>query len=180
VTAEESGLLGSGYYGANPVFPLARTVGGVNMDALALAGPARDVTVVGGGKSELDALLGPVLAAEGRHASPDPTPEKGYYYRSDHFSLAKRGVPMFYIDSGEDLVSGGREAGAAWRKDYTDKRYHGPDDEYDPAWDWSGVLADLRVFYRLGRALADSKAWPNWLPGDEFRKARDESLAAIK
>ncbi|GGC27989.1 hypothetical protein GCM10011371_14380 [Novosphingobium marinum] len=178
VTAEESGLLGSEYYGANPVFPLDRTVGGVNMDALSLAGPARDVTVVGGGKSELDGYLDQVLATENRVATPEPTPEKGYYYRSDHFSLAKRGVPMFYVDGGEDLVVGGREAGAAVAKDYTENRYHGPDDEFDPGWDWSGALADLRVYYRLGRALAETDDWPNWLPGDEFRAIRDESCAA--
>jgi len=180
LTGEESGLLGSEFYAANPVFPLARTVGGVNMDALSLAGPARDVTVVGMGKSELDTILDSVLKAEGRYARPDPHPERGYYYRSDHFSLAKRGVPMFYIDGGEDLVQGGREAGAAYLKDYTDNRYHGPDDEYDPSWDWTGTVADLRVYYRLGRALADSATWPNWLSGDEFRKARDESRVGVK
>ena len=177
VTAEESGLLGSEYYGANPVFPLARTVGGVNMDAISLAGPARDVTVVGGGKSELDAVLARALLEEGRVQTPDPTPEKGYYYRSDHFSLAKRGVPMLYVDSGEDLIAGGRAAGAALEQDYRDNRYHGPDDEFDPAWDWSGVEADVRLYYRLGRTMAESSAWPNWLPGDEFRRVRDESLA---
>lgn len=180
VTAEESGLLGAEYYGANPVYPLARTVGGVNMDALSLAGPAKDVTVIGGGKSELDGFLTKVLGAEGRTATPDPSPEKGFYYRSDHFSLAKRGVPMFYVDGGEDLVNGGRAAGDAYNKDYTDNRYHGPDDEYDPNWDWSGALADLRIYYRLGRELAETNDWPNWLPGDEFRRARDESLAAKK
>lgn len=180
LTAEESGLLGSEYYAANPVYPLARTVGGVNMDALSMAGPARNVTVIGGGKSELDAFLEEALDAEGRYATPDPSPEKGYYYRSDHFSLAKRGVPMFYVDGGEDLVQGGKAAGEAYNKDYTANRYHGPDDEYDPNWDWSGALPDLRIYYRLGRELAESDSWPNWLPGDEFRRARDESLAAAK
>ncbi len=175
VTAEESGLLGSEYYGANPIFDLAQTVGGVNMDALALAGPARDVTVIGGGKSQLDAYLERALEAEGRVATPDPTPEKGYYYRSDHFSFAKRGVPMFYVDSGEDLIEGGREAGKAWARHYTRNLYHGPDDEYDPAWDWSGALSDLRIFYRLGRDLAEGNGWPNWYPGDEFRAVRDAS-----
>jgi Zn-dependent M28 family amino/carboxypeptidase len=177
VTAEESGLLGSEYYGANPVFPLARTVGGVNMDALSLAGPAKDITVIGGGKSELDGPLQDVVAAEGRYMTPDPTPEKGFYYRSDHFSFAKRGVPMFNVDGGEDLVNGGREAGEAYSKDYTENRYHAPDDEYDPAWDWSGALADLRIYYRLGRALAESEDWPNWYQGDEFRAIRDKSMA---
>ncbi len=113
VTAEESGLLGSEYYGANPVFPLAQTVGGVNMDALSLAGPARDLTVVGGGKSELDAFLDRALAEQGRTITPDPSPQAGYYYRSDHFPLAKRGVPMFYVKGGQDLVEGGRAAGQA-------------------------------------------------------------------
>ncbi len=180
LAAEESGLLGSEYYGANPVFPLARTAGGVNMDSLAMTGAARDVTIVGGGKSELDGYVAQVLAVEGRSATPDPHPEKGFYYRSDHFSFAKRGVPMAYIDPGEDLVNGGSAAGAAAAKDYIDNRYHGPDDEYDPSWDWSGALADLRVLYRLGRMIADTDAWPNWLPGDEFRRVRDESRAQLK
>jgi Zn-dependent M28 family amino/carboxypeptidase len=178
VTAEESGLLGSEYYGANPVFPLEQTVGGLNMDALSLAGPARDVTVVGGGKSELDNYLDRALAVVGRTATPDPAPQAGYYYRSDHFSFAKRGVPMFYLDSGEDLVEGGREAGAAWAAMYRDEMYHGPDDEYDPNWDWRGVEEDLTLFYLLGRELAETDDWPNWLPGDEFRRVRDESCAA--
>ncbi|MDG2002595.1 MAG: M28 family peptidase [Novosphingobium sp.] len=177
VTAEESGLLGSEYYGANPVFPLSRTVGGVNMDALSLAGPARDMTVIGGGKSELDSFLAEALAAEQRYETPDPTPEKGYYYRSDHFSFAKRGVPMFNVDGGEDLITGGREAGKAYARDYTENRYHAPEDEYDPAWDWNGAVADLRMFYRLGRVLAESADWPTWNPGDEFRAIRDKSLA---
>jgi Zn-dependent M28 family amino/carboxypeptidase len=177
VTAEESGLLGSEYYAANPLFPLAQTVGGVNMDALSLAGPAKDVTVIGGGKSELDGFLARALEAEGRHATPDPSPEKGFYYRSDHFSFARRGVPMIYIEGGHDLVNGGRAAGEAYEKAYTENRYHGPDDEYDPAWDWLGVAADLRLYYRLGRELAESDEWPNWLPGDEFRRVRDASQA---
>ncbi len=178
VTAEESGLLGSEYYGANPIFPLAQTVGGLNMDALSLAGPARDVTVVGGGKSELDAYLDQALAALGRVETPDPSPQAGYYYRSDHFSLAKRGVPMFYLDSGQDLVDGGRAAGEAWEAAYREKAYHGPDDEYDPNWDWAGTMQDLQLFYRLGRMLAETDDWPNWHPQDEFRRIRDESCVA--
>lgn len=175
VTAEEQGLLGSEYYGANPVYPLNRTVGGVNMDALSLAGPAHDVTVVGGGKSQLDDFLAKALLTEGRVATPDQSPQAGFYYRSDHFSLAKRGVPMLYVDGGEDLINGGRAAGGAYQEHYTLNAYHGPDDEYDPKWDWSGVEKDLQLFYRLGRMMAESSAWPNWLPGDEFRRIRDES-----
>ena len=177
VTAEESGLLGSEYYGANPVFPLAQTVGGINIDAPALSGPARDVAVIGGGKSELDAILARALDEAGRVATPDASPQAGYYYRSDHFSFAKRGVPMFYIDSGQDLIDGGRAAGEAYEVAYRDDAYHGPDDEYDPNWNWSGVMQDLRLFWRLGEMLATTEDWPNWYEGDEFRRARDESCA---
>lgn len=175
VTAEESGLLGSHYYGEHPVFPLGKTVGGVNMDALTVAGAARNVVVIGKGKSDLDAYLERALAVEGRVASDEPTPEKGFYYRSDHFSLAKQGVPMLYFEGGEDFLKGGTAAGAAAAKDYTDNRYHGPKDEYDPNWDWNGILADLKLYNMVGRDLAQTDAWPNWKDGDEFRAIRDRS-----
>ena len=178
VTAEEQGLLGSTYYAQNPVFPLDQTVGGVNMDAFLIAGPARDVTVVGPGKSQLDEFLAAALKADGRVATDNPTPEAGFYYRSDHFPFAKQGVPMLYLDGGEDLVDGGREAGEAVAKEYRDNRYHGPKDEFDENWDWSGVMADLQLYYRLGRMMAMSTSWPNWVEGDEFRGIRDESCAA--
>ena len=180
VTAEESGLLGSAYYGDNPVFPLEKTVGGVNMDALSMAGLAHNVTVIGKGKSELDAYLGRALAKQQRVASDEPTPEKGFYYRSDHFSFAKHGVPMVYFEGGEDLVKGGTAAGLKAAEDYTANRYHGPKDEYDPNWDWTGVMADLRLYYDIGRNLATTKDWPNWVEGDEFRAIRDRSAAERK
>ncbi len=179
VTAEESGLLGSKYYGEHPVFPLGRTVGGVNMDALSLAGPAKNVVVIGKGKSGLDAYLERALAAQGRVASNEPTPEKGFYYRSDHFSFAKQGVPMLYFDPGNDLVKGGVAAGEAAARDYEEHRYHGPKDEYDPNWDWTGVQGDLKLYYDVGRALADTTDWPNWTEGDEFRAIRDKSRAGL-
>ena len=178
VTAEESGLLGATYYAQNPVFPLAQTVGGVNMDALSVAGPAKDVTVIGGGKSQLDAFLDTALKAAGRTATPDAKPEAGYYYRSDHFAFAKLGVPMIYVEGGEDLVNGGREAGAAAAADYTENRYHGPKDEFNEGWDWSGVMTDLQLYYRLGRMMAASTSWPTWNDGDEFRAIRDEACKA--
>ena len=178
VTAEESGLLGATYYAQNPVYPLAQTVGGVNMDAFQVAGPARDVTAVGLGKSQLDLFLETALKADGRSVTPDPKPENGYYYRSDHFAFAKLGVPMLYIDGGEDLIEGGREAGARVAADYTENRYHGPKDEFDEAWDWSGVMADLQLYYRLGRMMAMSTSWPTWNEGDEFRAIREESCKA--
>jgi Zn-dependent M28 family amino/carboxypeptidase len=177
VTGEESGLLGSAYYGNHPVYPLSQTAGGINMDALSVDGVAKNVIVVGRGKSELDAYLDRALAAQGRRADPDAAPEKGYYYRSDHFSLAKQGVPMLYIDSGNDLVKGGVAAGKAAADDYTANRYHGPKDEYEPTWDWSGVVQDVGLFYTIGRELASNRAWPNWVAGDEFRAIRDKSRA---
>ncbi len=177
VTAEESGLLGSEYYAANPVFPLNRTVGGVNMDALSLAGPTRDVVIVGPGKSELEDYVKRHAAQQGRVLVPEPTPEKGFYYRSDHFSFARQGVPMAYFEAGEDLVNGGKAAGAAAAEDYTNNRYHGPKDEYDPNWDWSGVVQELELFYAMGRELAMTEAWPNWYPTAEFRSIRDTSRA---
>ncbi|CAM5531571.1 M28 family peptidase [Sphingobium scionense] len=177
VTGEESGLLGSAYYGSNPVFPFSKTVGGVNMDALSVAGLARNVVVIGKGKSQLDAYLDRALDAQGRVATLEPTPEKGYYYRSDHFSFAKHGLPMLYFEGGEDLVKGGTAAGMAAAEDYTEHRYHGPKDEYDPNWDWTGVAADLKLYYDVGRALANTSDWPNWVDGDEFRAIRDKDRA---
>ncbi|WP_284124033.1 M28 family metallopeptidase [Parerythrobacter aestuarii] len=178
VTAEEQGLLGADYYAANPVFPLSQTVGGINMDAFLVGGPSKDVTVVGPGKSQLDEFLSAALTADGRVATPNPAPEAGYYYRSDHFAFAKRGVPMLYVDGGEDLVDGGREAGEALSDEYRANRYHGPKDEFSEDWDWSGVMQDLQLFYRIGRMLADSTSWPNWVEGDEFKATRDDSCAA--
>ena len=178
VTAEESGLLGSEYYAANPVYPLAQTVGGVNMDGLNVFGPTRDVKIVGGGKSELEALLTRAVRDEGRVIVPEATPEKGSFYRSDHFSFAKLGVPMVYASSGEDMINGGIAAGRAASEDYTTNRYHKPQDEYDPNWNWAGAVQDLQIYYRIGRELAMSNAWPNWYPSAEFRKIRDKSRAA--
>ncbi|MBH5321279.1 M28 family peptidase [Aurantiacibacter sediminis] len=177
VTAEESGLLGSEYYGANPVYPLDRTVGGVNIDALYVLGEASDVTVIGGGKSELDAYLADALEAQGRSQTADAAPQAGRYYRSDHFSLAKRGVPMFYVKSGQTLSEGGAEAGEAAYQDYNTNHYHAASDEYSEDWDWAGVMQDLELYFMLARALGDTGEWPNWNEGDEFRATRDESCA---
>jgi Zn-dependent M28 family amino/carboxypeptidase len=178
VTAEESGLLGSEYYAANPLFPLAKTVGGVNMDGLNIFGPTRDVVIVGGGKSELEAFLARAVKDEGRVIVPEATPEKGSFYRSDHFSFAKLGVPMVYAESGEDQINGGVGAGHAAAEDYTANRYHKPQDEYDPNWNWAGAVQDLQIYYRIGRELAQSDVWPNWYLQAEFRAIRDESRAA--
>jgi Zn-dependent M28 family amino/carboxypeptidase len=175
VTAEESGLLGSDYYAKNPVYPLGRTVGGVNMDGLNVVGPVRDVKVVGPGLSELDSYVTRWAKAGGRSISLDTDPEKGYYFRSDHFSLAKLGVPMLYAESGEDLVNGGTAAGRAAADDYTTNRYHKPQDEYRADWNWGGAVQDLTMYYGIGRELAEGKAWPNWVPTSQYRAIRDRS-----
>ncbi|MEY3634388.1 MAG: hypothetical protein RLZZ61_798 [Pseudomonadota bacterium] len=175
VTAEESGLLGSKFYAENPVLPLSQTVGGVNMDAFSMSGPAKNLTVIGKGKSQLDAYLEAAAKSENRTPEMEPTPEKGFYYRSDHFSFAKLGVPMVYFEGGDDLIIGGKAAAQAAAEDYEKNRYHAPDDEFDENWDWSGVMSDLKLYYRVGRMLAMTNAWPNWNEGDEFRAVRDKS-----
>jgi Zn-dependent M28 family amino/carboxypeptidase len=173
VTCEECGLLGSRYYAEHPVYPLARTVGGVNMDVLSVRGRAKDFEVTGAGKSELEDRMKTLVEAQGRVLVPEPNPERGSYFRSDHFSFAKLGVPMFDGGSGEDLRVGGTAAGHAAVLDYIEHRYHKPQDEYDPRWDWSGAVEDLTLYYQLGRELADGRDWPNWYKTAEFRAVRD-------
>ncbi|MCK8457666.1 M28 family metallopeptidase [Sphingomonas faeni] len=181
VTAEESGLLGSRYYAEHPIYPLAHTVGGVNMDVLNTDGRAKDFVLVGAGKSEIEDLVKPFVAAEGRVIGVEANPERGGYYRSDHFSFAKLGVPMLDGGSGEDMVVGGTAAGHAAREDYVAHRYHKPADEYDAKWDWSGVVDDLTIYYGLGRKLADDTSlWPNWYKTAEFRGIRDRDRAGAK
>jgi Zn-dependent M28 family amino/carboxypeptidase len=177
-TAEEKGLLGSEYYAANPVYPLETTVAGFNIDALAATGPARDVLIVGYGQSELEDHMERVLQTEGRVIARDPHPEAGYFFRSDHFPMAKRGVPMLYTDTGQDLLSGGTAAGEAADAAYRRDRYHQPADEYDAAtWRFDGIAQDVRALYRMGLELANSRAWPNYRATSEFRPIRDASAA---
>jgi Zn-dependent M28 family amino/carboxypeptidase len=177
VTAEESGLLGSQYYAEHPIYPLAQTAGGVNMDVLNVNGATRDVEVTGAGKSDLDGYVKRYAALGGRTLSPESTPEKGHYYRSDHFSFAKLGVPMLAASSGEDLVVGGVAAGKAASEDYVTNRYHKPQDEYVATWDWSGAVQDLTMYFNINHELATTTTWPNWAVGDEFRAIRDKSRA---
>ena len=178
VTAEEQGLLGAEYYAANPVFPLAQTAAGINMDGIAVRGETRDVNVRGGGKSTLDGYLDTALAAQGRVASPDPSPEAGYYYRSDHFPFVKRGVPMYYVKSGLDLVEGGTELGERLEAEYRANAYHAPGDEYDENWNWAGIMQDLDLYFRLARMIGNSGEWPRWNAGDEFAAVRQRSCDA--
>lgn len=177
VTGEESGLLGSRWYAEHPVFPLALTAGGVNMDGLNVGGRTHDITISGGGKSDLDTVATALATAQGRTVSPEPAPEKGGYFRSDHFSFAKLGVPMFRGGSGTDRLDGGRAAGQAAADDYTAHRYHQPSDNYDPSWNWAGAVEDLDLYYAVGRRLADGHDWPNWYAGAEFKAVRDATAS---
>jgi len=173
VTLEESGLLGSAYFGENPLIPLKDIVAGINIDAMQPTGPAKDIVVVGAGASQIEDTLKTVLAESSRVIRPDPSPQNGYFYRSDHISLAKKGVPMLYADSGVDLITGGVAAGEAAGKDYTDNRYHAPADEYQDSWDLSGIEADVKVDYEVANRLANNGEWPNWYDGNEFKALRD-------
>ena len=178
-TAEEKGLMGSEYYASNPVYPLDKTVAGFNIDALSADGPAHDMLVIGSGQSELEDWLVKVLAADHRVMTPDANPEAGYFYRSDHFPMAKRGVPMLYIDSGIDLLSGGTTAGKAADAAYRKDKYHQPADEFDAAsWNFGGIVQDLSVLQRLITPLANSREWPNYRATSEFRPVRDKTAAS--
>ena len=175
VTAEESGLLGSQWYAENPIYPIPTTVANINMDNLNTFGPTRDVVVVGARSSELENYLEAAAGAQGRYVDAEPNPERGYYYRSDHFNFAKVGVPALYAESGEDNIEHGREWGAAQAQDYTDNRYHAPSDEYDPDWDLSGAAEDIRMYFQIGNQLANESTFPEWFDGNEFKAARDAS-----
>jgi Zn-dependent M28 family amino/carboxypeptidase len=178
-TAEERGLLGSEAYAARPVYPAAKTVANITLDILQSGGPARDVMLVGQGQNELERDLAAAARAQGRTVTPEALPERGLFYRADHFSLAKRGVPtlLFMAISGApDLVTGGRTAGDAWLKAYM-ACYHQACDNWRADWDLRGAAADVTLAYQVGRDLAVSRRWPSWNPGSEFLATRRESLA---
>ncbi|GAB4180136.1 MAG: M28 family metallopeptidase [Wenzhouxiangellaceae bacterium] len=174
VTLEEYGLLGSQHYVNDPVFDPADTVAVINFDAFNfMAGPTEDMVVIGKGASELEDLLAAVLAEAGREITAEPTPEAGYYYRSDHFNFAKAGIPALYAKSGTRHVIHGEDYVRKIERDYRDRRYHKPADVYDPNWDFSGLAQDATALWRVGRTLAEAPVWPNWRPGNEFRALRD-------
>ena len=180
VTAEEKGLLGSEYYAAKPLYPLATTVGVINMDALDPHGPSRNFTISGSAKLDLlDDLIADAKKF-GMVYSPDPKPEAGHFFRSDHFSFAKRGVPAISFGSGNDWVDGGIAAGKAAEDDYTAKRYHQQGDEWQADWPFTGMARDLQVLYVLGSELANSNQWPDWSQDSEFRATRDKTAADRK
>jgi Zn-dependent M28 family amino/carboxypeptidase len=180
VTAEEQGLLGSEYYARHPLFPLETTVGVFNIDMLGVNGPARDIGVEGDGKLSMQDDLAAAAQKQGRRFSPDPRPEAGHFYRSDHFPFAKVGVPSISLKSGEDLYTGGTAAGSKAEEEFTDQKYHQPGDEWSSSWDLRGVAIDIGLFYDLGRELADSRRWPDWKADSEFKATRDKTKSARK
>jgi Zn-dependent M28 family amino/carboxypeptidase len=180
-TAEEPGLLGSETFGIHPLYSPAKMVADMTIDILQTAGPSRDVILIGAGQNELENYLARAAADQGRAATPDAKPERGLFYRADHFSLAKRGVPtlvLMGIGGGVDLLSGGRTAGDAWVRDYTAQCYHQTCDAWSPDWDLRGAAQDIDLLYRIGLALGNSRQWPEWYAGSEFKAVRDTSAYA--
>jgi Zn-dependent M28 family amino/carboxypeptidase len=177
VTAEEQGLLGSKYYASHPVVPLDLTAAVVNMDGLITWGATHDITVVGHGNSELDDYAEWAASMQDRVLVPDPHVEKGFFYRSDHFEFAKKGVPAFYTHPGNDMIDGGVERGQSEFDEYVAERYHKPTDEVDPTWDLAGAVQELELYFMMGWRIANENSWPNWREGNEFRGARDAMMA---
>ncbi len=177
VTAEEQGLLGSAYYVENPIYPLTKTVANINMDALQFRGKMKDLTIVGYGQSELDEYAKAAAAVQGRYIYPDPNAEKGYFFRSDHFNFAKKGVPALYA-SGEYEHA---EKGVEWTKQQSDawisENYHQPSDEFvESEWNFEGIVQDARLLFNIGYELSNESTFPEWKEGSEFKSIREESL----
>jgi Zn-dependent M28 family amino/carboxypeptidase len=180
-TAEESGLLGSEAYATDPLYPLERTVANLTLDILQTAGPARDVILVGEGQSDLQDDMERMAARQGRVVTPENLPENGLFFRADHFSLARRGVPVLLImgiAGGADLVEGGRTAGDQWIADYTGTCYHQTCDSWSADWDLRGAVQDIELFHAIVRDLGDSARWPQWRTGSEFKAIREQSASA--
>ena len=180
-TAEERGLLGSEYYAQDPIYPIETTVANLTLDILQTAGKAKDVLLIGKGQGTLEDDLATYARAQGRTVTPESLPERGLFYRADHFSMAKRGVPvllMMGISGATDLVDGGKEAGQAWVDAYTGNCYHQACDAVSDDWDLAGAVQDISVMYAIGADLAHSDRWPGWKDGSEFKAIRDETAAA--
>ena len=176
VTAEEQGLLGSAYYSVAPLYPLNQTVANINIDGLNMLGKTSDIVVIGLGNSELDQYLRSAATLQGRTLVADPEPEKGFYYRSDHFNFAKQGVPALYTDAGTTYEGKPTDFGIKSREDYTANRYHKPSDQIMPDWVSDGAIQDLTLFFQVGYQAAQAERWPEWAPNNEFRAKREASL----
>jgi Zn-dependent M28 family amino/carboxypeptidase len=176
VTAEEQGLLGSQYYGEHPLYPLARTAVDINMDAMNVLGKTADIVMIGKGNSTLDALVESIARDQGRTVKPDAEPEKGFFYRSDHFNFAKQGVPSFFPEPGIEFVGRPAGWGMEMRQQYTEKDYHKPSDEVRADWDMSGAVQDTQLFFLVGYRIANDARLPEWKPGTEFKAKREAML----
>ncbi|HYU16281.1 MAG TPA: M28 family metallopeptidase, partial [Candidatus Acidoferrum sp.] len=176
VTAEEKGLIGSEYYSLNPLYPLAKTAANINIDGVNQWGKTKDISVVGLGASDLDDYLRQAAQEQGRTITPDPEPEKGFYYRSDHFNFAKQGVPAFDPEPGADYLGKPADFGMKKREEYTANDYHKPSDEIKPDWDLSGAVLDLGLFLTMGYRVAQAAKFPEWRAGNEFRAIREAQL----
>ncbi len=176
VTAEEKGLLGAKYYATNPLYPLNKTLANINMDGVNQWGKTRDIIIVGLGNSTLDDVLRAAAAQRNRVIKPDAEPEKGFFYRSDHFEFAKQGVPALYTDAGDDFINKPAGYSQTKRDEYTARDYHKVSDEIKPDWDLSGAVEDLRLLATVGYTVAQGARYPEWKPGTEFRARREESL----
>jgi len=176
VTGEEQGLLGSQYYAEHPIYPLARTSANINMDGMNVHGLTRDIVQIGRGVSTLDEIIEAVAKEQGRVVKSDPEPEKGYYYRSDHFEFAKKGVPAFDPNEGVDFIGKPDGWGLEVRRKYTAENYHKPSDTIKPDWELSGAVQDCQLFFLVGYRIANDPQMPEWKPGAEFKAIRDASL----
>lgn len=176
VTAEEQGLLGSRYYAENPIYPLTQTVAVVNLDAMNPWGRTKDVIILGMGNSTLDEVVQAVAREQGRTVRPDPEPEKGLFYRSDHFNFAKQGVPALYLDGGIEYVGRPQGWGLQMMDKFTQQDYHKPSDEIKPEWDLSGLAEDVRLLFQVGYRVANEDKYPEWKPGTEFKTKREQML----
>src|SRR6185503_9613025 len=176
VTAEEQGLLGSAYFSVTPIYPLAKTVADINMDSWNISGPTKDFTLVGYGVSELDDYARDAAAEQGRVVHGDSEPEKGFYYRSDHFNFAKQGVPALDIGPGSEYVGKPADYGKKVRDDWTEHRYHTPRDVVMPDWDLRGTSEDLKLLLAVGYRIAQADKMPEWRPGNEFKAKRESML----
>jgi Zn-dependent M28 family amino/carboxypeptidase len=176
VTAEEQGLLGSEYYAVTPVYPLTKTLANINVDGVNQWGRTKDITVVGIGASDLDDCLRDAAADQSRTLRPDPEPEKGFYYRSDHFNFAKQGVPALYTDTGVEFVGKPAEYSQQKRDEYNKKDYHQPSDEVKADWDLTGAAEDTTLLLAVGYRVANADKFPEWKPGNEFRAKREGML----
>ncbi|MFD2719426.1 M28 family metallopeptidase [Hymenobacter monticola] len=177
VTGEEQGLLGSDYYAQHPLFPVASTVADINMDELLAFGPMRDVTITGYGQSELDEYARAAAKEQNRYIIPYQHPETGSFYRSDHFSFAKVGIPALYASGQYESRLHGKAYAEQQRKDFEEKNYHQPSDEYDPSWDLRGAAQDARLLFRVGQKLAGETTFPKWKESSEFKATREKSMA---